>query len=140
MDSPEKRVKTKRNELRRHRDPANVITMVGNEKCLRLWGQSCVTINCFLANGLENTFKLLINASVAENIPGGLLYTYFKYTRHIVKFYILAWQSIHFALTYVSKHYLYGTWQVTEIVFTIETVKWEWPLLRNISHVLSSHW
>lgn len=143
MDSPEKRVKTKRIDLRRHCDPANVITMVDNEKCLCLWGQSCVT-NCFLAhglenNGLENTFKLLINASVAGNIPGGLLYTYFKHTRHFVKFYILAWQSVHFALTYIAKHYLYGTWQVTEIVFSIETVKWEWPLPCNISHMYSLH-
>lgn len=90
MDSSEKRVKTKRNGLRSHSDPASVTTMVDDGKCLCPQGQSCVTINWFLANGLENTFKLQISASVAVNTPGGLLYTYFKYIRHFEKFYILA--------------------------------------------------
>lgn len=139
MDSSEKRVKTKRNDLRSHSDPASVITMVDDGKCLCPQGQSCVTINWFLANGLENTFKLQISASVAVNTPGGLLYTYFKYIRHFEKFYILAWQSVHFALTYVSEHYLYDTWQATEIIFTIEAVKWEWPFPHNIPHLYTLH-
>lgn len=82
-------------------------------KCRGPSCQICTTNNSSLDSGLETTLSLLSKASVARNTWGSLSTVA---ANTLLVMYILEWQSVHFAFTYVLP--FFKAVSRSEIVFT----------------------